>query len=195
MLDSDLQHPPELIPPPVRGVRARPRHRLPRNPRSRGGHRLVQANDPRAFYRLLNRLSGGPDPGERRGLPADLAQGGNLVFRTQIRERNQFLRGLVRLGPDSPPRPCIKFEVRPRGGGGAASTRCRAWCASRFAGITSFSKKAAASGDRRGLHLRVRRPGAGRPLGSDQVLHDGGESRPAGLSLVVLLCPSSAASS
>jgi glycosyltransferase involved in cell wall biosynthesis len=136
MMDSDLQHPPELIPEMldsfeegydvVYTVRREP-----------ADHSLLKRVGSRLFYRLLNWLaeikleSGAAD---YRLISRRVAE----VFRRQIRERNQFLRGLFRwvgfrqIG--------IAYEPRLRAAGVSKYSWSRML---RFAaaGIISFSKK------------------------------------------------------
>lgn len=136
MLDSDLQHPPELIPALLDAFEQ--------------GHDIVftiRENAPdigllarwgsRLFYKLLNMLSRVPIPesaADYRLISRRVA----LVFQTQIRERNQFMRGLF--GWVGFRRTGIPFRARPRGGGRTKYSPGRLF---RFAmeGITSFSKR------------------------------------------------------
>jgi glycosyltransferase involved in cell wall biosynthesis len=92
MLDSDLQHPPELIPALLDAFEQ--------------GHDIVytvrhDSDDSgrfsryasRVFYRLINRLSPVPIPVSAADYRL-VSRRVTAVFRTQIRERNQFMRGL-----------------------------------------------------------------------------------------------------
>jgi dolichol-phosphate mannosyltransferase len=136
MLDSDLQHPPELIPDLLDAFEQ--------------GHDIVftiREDSPdigffaqwasKLFYKLLNTLSLVPIPesaADYRLISRRVA----LVFQTQIRERNQFMRGLF--GWVGFRRTGIPFKGRPRGGGQSKYSLGRLF---RFAmqGITSFSKR------------------------------------------------------
>ena len=136
MLDSDLQHPPDLIPVLLDAFEQ--------------GHdvvftiRQVSPDTPlfarwssRAFYKFLNALSRVPiieNAADYRLISRRVAQ----VFQTEIRERNQFMRGLM--GWVGFRRTAIAFQVRSRGAGQSKYSLGRLF---RFAieGITSFSKR------------------------------------------------------
>jgi dolichol-phosphate mannosyltransferase len=136
MLDSDLQHPPELIPAMLDAFEK--------------GHDIVytiRLDSPdsglfarwasRLFYKLFNTLAQIPiqeSAADYRLISRRVAE----VFRHQIRERNQFLRGLFSWVGFS--RTGISFKVQPRGGGRSKYSLGRLI---RFAmeGITSFSKR------------------------------------------------------
>jgi glycosyltransferase involved in cell wall biosynthesis len=136
MLDSDLQHPPSLIPVMLtefekgNDVVFTIRNDPP-------GTGLFKKISSRLYYALINRLS--PilileSAADFRLISARVAH----VFRTEIRERNQFLRGLVswvgfkRVG--------IHFAAQQRGGGRTKYSLRRLL---RFGihGLVSFSKK------------------------------------------------------
>ncbi len=136
MLDSDLQHPPELIPKLLEEFER--------------GHDIVytirQDSDQvgflkrttsKLFYRLINVVSQIPidqSAADYRLVSRRVAD----VFRTQIRERNQFLRGLFawvgfeRIG--------VPFQVRGRAGGRSKYSLRRLFSFA-IAGVTSFSKR------------------------------------------------------
>jgi len=113
MMDTDLQHPPSLLPAlldkfeegyeVVYTVRE-DTSEIPRFKRVTG----------KLFYRLLNLITQVPiteNAADFRLVSRRVAR----VFRTEIRERNQFLRGLVAwIGLRSAG---VPFRVRPRGGG------------------------------------------------------------------------------
>jgi glycosyltransferase involved in cell wall biosynthesis len=136
MLDSDLQHPPELIPAMLDAFEK--------------GHDIVytiRLDSPdsglfarwasRLFYKVLNRLSQIPIPesaADYRLISRQVAE----VFRHQIRERNQFLRGLFSWVGFS--RTGIPFKVQPRGGGRSKYSLGRL-VRFAFEGITSFSRR------------------------------------------------------
>ena len=100
MMDCDLQHPPTLIPDLLarfeEGLRGRA-HRAPLRSTGRSVKRLTS----RLFYQLQNRLS----PVEIKEGAADfrlVSRRVAEVFRTSVREQNQFLRGLFKwVGFDS----------------------------------------------------------------------------------------------
>jgi glycosyltransferase involved in cell wall biosynthesis len=136
MLDSDLQHPPALI--PVMLAEFEKGYdvvfTIRKNPRGSG---LFKSLTSGMFYAVINRLSQIPileSAADFRLISARIAR----VFQREIRERNQFLRGLVswvgfkRIG--------IPFETRERGGGRTKYSIARLL---RFGihGIVSFSKK------------------------------------------------------
>ncbi|MGI8820637.1 MAG: glycosyltransferase family 2 protein [Chthoniobacterales bacterium] len=136
MLDSDLQHPPQLIPQLLaeyeKGYDVVFTIRQPA--RDTGIFRRASS---RLFYGLINRLSQIPideSAADFRLISAPVAR----VFQTQIRERNQFLRGLMnwvgfrRVG--------LHFTAQERARG---RTKYSASRLIRFAitGIVSFSKK------------------------------------------------------
>lgn len=136
MLDSDLQHPPELIPKLLEkfeegyDIVFTIREDAPdTGPFRRRASRL--------FYRLAHRLTTVPlqeSAADFRLISRRVAR----VFQTQIRERNQFLRGLFgwvgfkAIG--------VRFAGRPRGGG---HSKYSVPSLVRFAteGVISFSKR------------------------------------------------------
>jgi glycosyltransferase involved in cell wall biosynthesis len=134
-LDSDMQHPPRLIPAMVerwqqgfdvvQAVR-RPSHKI-------GWFKDWTA---RAFYALINRLSSTriePNGADFRLLSRRVVE----VFRKDIRERERFLRGLVAwVGFRSC---CVEFDVEPRLAG---QSKYSFWKMLTFAraGLISFSK-------------------------------------------------------
>jgi dolichol-phosphate mannosyltransferase len=136
MLDCDLQHPPELIPALV--AEFEKGADIVYTIREDGaGTGLFKRLNSRLFYRFVNTLShisiqeGAAD---YRLISRRVA----AVFKTQIRERNQFLRGLFswvgfrRIG--------ISFEVQRRGGGHSKYS-LRRLVRFAFEGITSFSRR------------------------------------------------------
>ncbi|HEX7669432.1 MAG TPA: glycosyltransferase family 2 protein [Polyangiaceae bacterium] len=136
MLDSDLQHPPELIPRLLEEFE-RGRDIVYTIREDAPGVGWFKRTTSRAFYRLINRLSQVPiqeSAADFRLISRKVA----AVFRTQIRERNQFLRGLFAWTGFSTA--AVRFQVRPRGAGQSKYSLTRMV---RFAlsGITSFSKK------------------------------------------------------
>jgi len=129
MLDSDLQHPPALIPRLIEEFEK--------------GFDVVYTvrNDSplssRLFYRLLNRISDVPidtNAPDFRLISRRVAD----VFRYQIRERNQFIRGLV--GWVGFRRSAVEFNVAERAAGTSKYALGRLL---RLAaeGIVSFSKR------------------------------------------------------
>jgi dolichol-phosphate mannosyltransferase len=136
MMDGDLQHPPSLIPAMLREFER--------------GYDIVYTLrqdtpeiDPlkritsRLFYQLINRIANVPineSAADFRLISRRVAE----LFQTQIRERNQFLRGLFSwVGFKSV---AIPFEVRKRPGGTSKYSLRRML---RFAadGVVSFSKR------------------------------------------------------
>lgn len=136
MLDSDLQHPPELIPRLLEEFeRGRDIVYTIREDGADIGWFKRQTSH--LFYRLINRLSQVPiqeSAADYRLISRKVAS----VFRTQIRERNQFLRGLFAWTGFNTS--SVRFQVRPRGAGHSKYSLARML---RFAlsGIISFSKK------------------------------------------------------
>jgi glycosyltransferase involved in cell wall biosynthesis len=136
MLDSDLQHPPELIPKLLEEFERGPDivYTIREDAPDIGWFKRATS---RMFYRLINRLSDVPiqeSAADYRLISRKVA----TVFRTQIRERNQFLRGLFAWAGFRSA--AVRFQVRPRGGGRSKYSLTRMV---RFAlsGITSFSKR------------------------------------------------------
>jgi len=136
MLDSDLQHPPELIPTLLaefeKGIDIVYTLRA-----GAGDLGLLKRFTSKLFYKLVNTLSHIPiqeSAADYRLISRRVA----TIFKTQIRERNQFLRGLFswvgfrRIG--------IPFEVQRRGGGFSKYSLPRLLCFA-FEGITSFSRR------------------------------------------------------
>jgi dolichol-phosphate mannosyltransferase len=136
MLDSDLQHPPSLIPKMLaefeKGFDIIYTIRKPA-PRSS----FFRRKSSQLFYGIINWLSHIPideSAADFRLISARVAR----IFQTEIRERNQFLRGLMswvgfkRVG--------IPFEAQDRGGGRTKYSLGRLL---RFGitGVVSFSKK------------------------------------------------------
>lgn len=136
MMDSDLQHPPELIPElldtfeqgydVVYTVRREP-----------ADSSVLKRAGSRGFYRVLNWLaeikleSGAAD---YRLISRRVAE----VFRTRIRERNQFLRGLFRWVGFRQTGIAYEPRLRAAGAGKYSWSRMLRFAA---AGIISFSKK------------------------------------------------------
>ena len=136
MLDSDLQHPPELIP-ELFAEFERGRdivYTIRKDSAEVGWLKRVTS---RLFYRVINRLSHVPiDPSaaDYRLISRRVAN----VFRTKIRERNQFLRGLFAwVGFD---RAGVSFQVRGRAAG-RSKYSVRRLVTFAITGITSFSKR------------------------------------------------------
>ncbi|MGH6890779.1 MAG: glycosyltransferase family 2 protein [Dongiaceae bacterium] len=136
MLDCDLQHPPELISALVaefeRGADIVYTVRT-----DAAGTGLFKRLTSRLFYKFVNTLSHIPiqeSAADYRLVSRRVA----AVFKTQIRERNQFLRGLFgwvgfrRIG--------IPFEVQRRAGGHSKYS-LRRLVRFAFEGITSFSRR------------------------------------------------------
>jgi dolichol-phosphate mannosyltransferase len=136
MMDSDLQHPPELIPELLK------RHdegfdlvlTLRRYSKDTG---FLKRYSSTLFYKIINALSDIPiaaNAADYRLISKKVAH----VFRTQIRERNQFLRGLMGwVGFSS----CyVPFEVQGRAAGHSKYSVRRLL---QFAtdGVVSFSKR------------------------------------------------------
>jgi dolichol-phosphate mannosyltransferase len=136
MLDSDLQHPPELIPALLDAFEQG--HDIVFTIREDSpGTGLFARWTSKVFYKLLNTLSRIPIPenaADYRLISRRVAR----VFQKEIRERNQFMRGLV--GWVGFRRTGIAFQVRPRGAGRSKYSLGDLF---RFAmeGITSFSKR------------------------------------------------------
>lgn len=136
MLDCDLQHPPELIPALV--AEFEKGTDIVYTIREDGeGTGLFKRLTSRLFYKFVNTLSHIPiqeGAADYRLISRRVA----AVFKTQIRERNQFLRGLFswvgfrRIG--------IPFEVQRRGGGQSKYSLQRL-VRFAFEGITSFSRR------------------------------------------------------
>ena len=136
MLDSDLQHPPSLI-----------RDMLTEFEKGNDVVFTIRSDPPRTglfkkvssrlYYRIINRLSQIPileNAADFRLISARVAR----VFQTEIRERNQFVRGLVswvgfkRVG--------IQFTAQPRSAGRTKYSLSRLLRVGIY-GIVSFSKK------------------------------------------------------
>lgn len=92
-MDSDLEHPPSLI--PVMLEQFEHGYDVVQTARvERAGTPLLDRLSSRFFYRLINRVSNVPIAAagaDFRLISARVA----TVFRDEIRERNQFLRGLI----------------------------------------------------------------------------------------------------
>jgi polyisoprenyl-phosphate glycosyltransferase len=136
MMDSDLQHPPELIPALLEKHKEGFDLVLTLRQYSKDSG-ILRTWTSTLFYRVINVLSDipiAPNAADYRLISKRVAD----VFRTQIRERNQFIRGLVGwVGFSS----CyVPFEVQGRGGGKSKYSVGRLL---HFAidGVVSFSKK------------------------------------------------------
>ncbi len=136
MLDSDLQHPPGLIPALLaefeKGIDIVYTIR-----EDAGGAGLFKRLTSRLFYKFVNTLSHIPiqeSAADYRLISRRVA----AVFKTQIRERNQFLRGLFSWVGFS--RVGVPFAVRRRGGG-RSKYSLRRLLRFAFEGITSFSRR------------------------------------------------------
>ena len=92
MTDSDLQHPPALIPRDDPALAGGARHRL-RHPRGHRGRLGFQQGLSRSFYWLINALSAVHIP---QGA-ADFCPVSRRVAREvrRLRERHRFLRGMI----------------------------------------------------------------------------------------------------
>jgi polyisoprenyl-phosphate glycosyltransferase len=136
MLDSDLQHPPQLIPRMVEEFEKGYDivYTIRQESPAVGFVRRKASN---LFYALINLIS----PVSIQENAADfrlISRKVARVFRTQIRERNQFLRGLF--GWVGFRRTGLSFQVQPRAGGKSKYSLARLL---RFAseGVVSSSKK------------------------------------------------------
>jgi polyisoprenyl-phosphate glycosyltransferase len=136
MLDCDLQHPPSVI--PVMLTQFEKGYDIVFTTREDAQETgLIRKISSRVFYGLINRLSEIPIAESAADFRLISARVGR-VFRTQIRERNQFLRGLIswvgfkRVG--------IVFEARNRLKG---QTKYSLGRLVRFGmqGVVAFSKK------------------------------------------------------
>jgi glycosyltransferase involved in cell wall biosynthesis len=136
MLDSDLQHPPELIP-TLLDEFEKGRDIVYTVRRDSDDIGFFKRITSRLFYRFINLLSQIPidqSAADYRLVSRRVAR----VFRTQIRERNQFLRGLF--GWVGFERVGVPFTVRGRGAGRSKYSIRRLFSFA-VAGITSFSKR------------------------------------------------------
>jgi dolichol-phosphate mannosyltransferase len=136
MMDSDLQHPPELLPTLLdyfdQGYEVVYTTRVDQR-----GQPFLKRFTAELFYRLLNRLSDVPIPANAADFRVLSGRVANL-FRTTIRERNLFFRGMVGwVGFRSI---AVNFEVQERSAG---QSKYNLACMMRFglSGIIGFSKK------------------------------------------------------
>jgi dolichol-phosphate mannosyltransferase len=136
MMDSDLQHPPALLPELL--ARFEDGYDIVYTVRKdRAELGLFKRASSRLFYRVINWLSTVPineSAADFRLISRRVAD----VFRHEIRERNQFLRGLFSwVGFRNV---AVPFYVEARGGGRSKYSMGRLW---RFGmqGIVSFSKR------------------------------------------------------
>ncbi len=135
MMDSDLQHPPSVLPRLLEQFEKGKDvvYTIRRDNENVG---LLRRQLSSLFYRVVNRLANVPiHPGaaDFRLISRRVA----LIFREQLREHNQFLRGLISwVGFDSAE---VEFEVEARRSGESKYKTARLI---QFAleGITSFSK-------------------------------------------------------
>ncbi len=135
MMDSDLQHPPTVIPALLekfeQGYDIVFTHRL--DSPATGAFKRISS---KAFYRFINRMSDVPineSAADFRLISRRVAQ----VFQAEIRERNQFLRGLFGwVGFEST---TITFTAQERPAG---RSKYSLWRMVRFGldGVVSFSK-------------------------------------------------------
>lgn len=136
MLDSDLQHPPELIP-RLLDEFEKGRDIVYTIRQDSEDIGFLKRITSRLFYRLINLVSQIPidqSAADYRLISRRVAE----VFRTRIRERNQFLRGLFAwVGYE---RVGVPFQVRGRAGGRSKYSIRRLFSFA-IAGITSFSKR------------------------------------------------------
>ncbi len=136
MLDSDLQHPPELIPKLLEEFE-RGNEIVYTTRQDSGDVGWLKQVTSRLFYRVLNTMSEIPieeSAPDFRLISRRVAD----VFRTGIRERNQFLRGLF--GWVGFRRTGVPFQVRARAAGRTKYSVRRLFSFA-AAGITSFSKR------------------------------------------------------
>jgi dolichol-phosphate mannosyltransferase len=136
MLDSDLQHPPELIP-VLLSEYEKGTDIVYTVREDVAGTGLFKRITSRLFYKFVNTLSHIPiqeSAADYRLISRRVA----AVFKTQIRERNQFLRGLFSWVGFS--RTGIPFQVLQRGGG-RSKYSLRRLLRFAFEGITSFSRR------------------------------------------------------
>lgn len=136
MMDSDLQHPPELIPKMLAEFKNGSDIVYTVRDDS-DGFGFLKRKSSKTFYKLLNFLSDVEileSASDFRLISKKVAE----VFRTQIRERNQFIRGLISwVGFNSTH---ILFKTEKRASGNSKYSIKRLF---QFAlhGILSFSKK------------------------------------------------------
>ena len=136
MMDSDLQHPPELIPDLIKEYKNGHEvvFTIRKEPKDTS---FIKRSGSRLFYKIMSWLAEVPlssGQADYRLISRNIAE----VFRNEIRERNQFLRGLFswvgfkKIG--------IEFTPYERSRGSSKYDFSRMY---RFAfhGITSFSKK------------------------------------------------------
>lgn len=135
MLDSDLQHPPQLIPSMLDAFEGG--CDIVYTVRRDSGVHPARRLTSHLFYRLLNRMSEVPiqeSAADFRLVSRRVAE----VFRTKLRERNPFLRGLVSwVGFRSVG---IAFDARPRQGGRSKFSPARLFTFATH-GVVSFSKR------------------------------------------------------
>lgn len=135
MLDSDLQHPPQLIPKMLEKFEEGHDivYTIRNETRTVGFFRRMAGE---AFYSFISKLS--PTPIDRRAADFRLiSRKVCRVFQTSIRERNQFMRGLFSWVGFR--RAALEFEVAPRIAGRSKYSFARLL---RFAlqGLVSFTK-------------------------------------------------------
>jgi polyisoprenyl-phosphate glycosyltransferase len=134
VMDGDLQHPPELIPKFIARWREEEADVVYGQRASRAGETLVKKLTSRAFYRLINALSG-------RLIPIDASDFCILSRRALealagVRERHRFMKGLfVWIGYHQVP---LVYEPEPRFAGASKWNYWKLWNFS-IEGITSFS--------------------------------------------------------
>ena len=94
-LDADMQHPPDAHPAARRALGGGLRHRPGDAPRDEPTASWFKQLTARAFYALINRLSATriePNAADFRLLSRRVVD----VFKQDLRERDRFVRGLVR---------------------------------------------------------------------------------------------------
>jgi polyisoprenyl-phosphate glycosyltransferase len=135
MMDSDLQHPPEVV--PLLIGKYEEGYEIVNTIREQDSSKFLKRSGSHLFYHLINQLSEVPileSAADFRLISARVA----AIFRNEIRERNQFLRGLFAwVGFSST---FVHFKSRKRVGGESKYSMGRLF---QFAarGIVSFSKR------------------------------------------------------
>jgi len=136
MMDSDLQHPPQVIPELLEAFEKG--NDVVYTIRKDADHTgFLKRNTSKWFYRMINRISQVPiieSAADFRLLSRRVAK----IFREQIRERNMFLRGLISWVGFS--QTAVSFTASPRAGGKSKYPLARLLSFSK-AGVLSFSKK------------------------------------------------------
>ena len=136
MMDCDMQHPPELIPELLKSFDEGYEivYTIRNSPKDNNYLKILGSN---SFYKLMSMIGEiqlAPGEADFRLISNKVAE----VFRTQIRERNQFLRGLFNWVGYK--RKAIYFDSFPREIGKSKYNFSR-MISFAFQGIVSFSKK------------------------------------------------------